>query len=75
MSENNFSLNSLIEVYKSLDESKLLLEDIIDRIGQEHSSYLKSLPPDIQNLVDTTLKLTPEQRSSLMKFIESLRTD
>lgn len=75
MSENSFSLNSLIEVYKSLDESKLLLEDIIDKIGHEHSSYLKSLPPDIQNLVDISLRLTEEQRSSLMKFIESLKAD
>ncbi len=75
MSETNFSLNSLIQVYKSLDESKLLLEDIIDKIGHEHSNYLISLPLDIQNLVEISLKLTPEQRTFLMRFIESLRTD
>lgn len=75
MTENNFSLNALIQVYKALDESKLLLEDMIDKIGHEHSNYLKSLPPDIQNLVELTLQLTPEQRTSLMRFIESLKSD
>lgn len=75
MTENNFSLNSLIQVYKTLDESKLMLEDMIDKIGHEHINYLKSLPPDIQNLVEITLRLTPEQRTSLMRFIESLKSD
>ncbi|MGD9678558.1 MAG: hypothetical protein AB7V16_09480 [Vulcanibacillus sp.] len=75
MTDNNFSLNSLIQVYKTLDESKLMLEEMIDNIGHEHINYLKSLPADIQNLVEITLRLTPEQRTSLMRFIESLKSD
>lgn len=75
MSDKNFSLNSLIELYKTLDESKILLEDIIDKIGQEHYNSLASLPLDIQKIVETTLKLTPEQRATLMQFIESIKTE
>ncbi|GEM_PF-3768200 len=73
MSDKGFSLNSLIELYKTLDESKIMLEDIIDKIGQEHYSSLSSLPPDIQQMVELTLKLSTEQRASLLRFIESLK--
>jgi hypothetical protein len=75
MSNKIFSLNSLIELYKTLDESKVLVEDIINKIGQEHYNSLAALPPDVQKIVETTLKLTPEQRATLMRFIESLQSE
>lgn len=75
MNDLSNSLNSLIQLYKTLDESKLLLEDVIDSIGQDYSNYYKTLPTDIQDLVEIALKLTPEQRSSLMRFIESIKAE
>lgn len=75
MSEVNNSLNSLINLYKTLDESKILLEDVIDSIGHNNANYVNSLPPDVQKLVDLALKLSTEQRSSLMRFIESIKTE
>lgn len=72
---NNDSLKSLIQIYKSLDESKLLLEEVINDIGVEHKRHLQSLPQDIQYLVEVALELTPEQRKSLMRFMESLKQE
>jgi len=71
----NESLKSLIQVYKSLDDSKLILEDVINQIGLEQSKNPQKLPQDIQNLVDFALELTPKQRKSLMMFMESLKEE
>ncbi|TCS84584.1 hypothetical protein [Tepidibacillus fermentans] len=69
---NESILKSLIHIYKQLDETKLLLEDVINQLGVEQINH-KPLPQDIQHLVDVALELTPEQRKSLMRFIESLK--
>ncbi|GBF12316.1 hypothetical protein TEPIDINF_001345 [Tepidibacillus infernus] len=69
----NDSLKSLIQIYKMLDEAKLLIEDAINQIGVEQSKNPQSLPKDIQELVEVSLELTPEQRKTLMRFIESLK--
>lgn len=71
----NEALKSLIQLYKTLDESKLLLEDVINKIGVEDSKSLQSLPQDIQQLVEIALELSPEQRKNLMRFLESLKQD
>ena len=68
-------LKSLIHLYKNLDESKQLLEDVIDEIGVDQAKTISSLPQDIQYLVEVALDLTPEQRKSLMRFIESLKQE
>lgn len=69
----NEALKSLIQLYRTLDESKLLLEDVINNIGVEDSKSLQSLPQDIQQLVEIALELSPEQRKNLMRFLESLK--
>ena len=69
----NDSIKSLIQLYKTLDESKLLLEEVINQIGVEYKKNIESLPQDIQNLIELSLQLTPEQRKALMRFIESLK--
>ncbi|OEF98866.1 hypothetical protein BHF71_02765 [Vulcanibacillus modesticaldus] len=68
-------LKALIQIYKALDESKILLEDIIDQIGSGYGKRLEALPEDIQVLVEKTLELTPKQRKALMRFIESIKSD
>lgn len=70
---NNDSLKSLIQIYKSLDESKSILEEVINEIGVEDNKYLQSLPSDLKYLVEVALELTPEQRKTLLRFIESLK--
>lgn len=70
---NNDSLKSLIQIYKSLDESKSILEELINEIGVEDNKYLQSLPSDLKYLVEVALELTPEQRKTLLRFIESLK--
>jgi len=64
-------LKSLIHIYKELDNTQLVLEEIINKLGVEQNQ--KTLPQDIQHLVDVALSLTPEQRKTLMLFIESLK--
>lgn len=68
------SLKSLIQIYKLLDESKILIEEVIDKIGKDNKE-LQSLPQDIQHLVEIALQLSPEQRKTLLKFIESLKQE
>lgn len=67
------SFKSLIQLYKKLDEAKLIIEDIINEIGSDNPKILQTIPEDIQQLIDISLELTPEQRKSLMRFIESLK--
>ncbi len=69
----NDSLKSLIQLYKTLDESKHILEDVINQFGIERQNNIQSLPKDIQDLVDIARELNTEQRKTLMKFIESLK--
>lgn len=71
----NDSLKSLIQLYKTLDDSKNLLEDLINNIGVEQTKYLSTLPQDIQYLVKIALQLTPDQRKTLLRFIESLKQE
>lgn len=68
-------LNSLIHIYKSIDESKMILEDVINQVGLEHAKNPQPLPQDIQQLIEMAMELTPEQRKSLMRFIESLKQE
>ena len=68
-------LNSLIHIYKSIDESKTILEDVINQVGVEHTKNPQQFPPDIQQLIEMALELTPDQRKTLMRFIESLRQE
>ena len=65
-------LKTLIHIYKQLDDTKLVLEDVINQLGVEQNNQ-KPLPQDVQHLVDVALALTPEQRKTLMRFIESLK--
>ena len=64
-------LKTLIHIYKQLDDTKIILEDVINQLGVEQNQ--KPLPQDIQHLVDVALELTPDQRKTLMRFLESLK--
>ncbi len=68
-------LRSLIQLYKTLDESKNVLEEAINQIGVENTKQINTLPEDIQYLVEKALELTPEQRKTLLRFIESLNQE
>jgi hypothetical protein len=62
----------LIQAYKQIDEARNLLEEVINQMGQ-HQIAIASLPEDIQHLVKVALQLSPEQRKTLQRFLESLK--
>ncbi|MBA4492925.1 hypothetical protein ACFO25_08450 [Paenactinomyces guangxiensis] len=62
----------LIETYKHINESRNLLEQLINQMGQQQQ-FIHQLPEDIQHLVDVALELSPEQRKTLRLFLESLK--
>ncbi|MBN2908709.1 hypothetical protein JQC72_04135 [Polycladomyces sp. WAk] len=62
----------LIQAYKHIDEARNLLEEVINQMGQ-HQIAMSSLPEDIQHLVHVALQLSPEQRKTLQRFLESLK--
>jgi len=71
----NNAIKSLIQLYKTLDDSKHLIEDVINELGKNQQHHLQGLPKDVQDLIKITLDLNPDQRKTLMKFIESLKQE
>jgi hypothetical protein len=63
----------LIQTYKHLDQSRHLLEQLINQFGMQHERMIQLLPPDIQYLVQLAMELTPEQRKTLRLFLESIK--
>jgi hypothetical protein len=64
----------LIQTYKRIDESRHLLEQLIDQMGR-HQQEVLHLPEDIQHLVRIALTLSPDQRKTLRLFLESLQNE
>jgi hypothetical protein len=64
----------LIQTYKHINESRNLLEQLINQLGQQQQ-FVHHLPEDIQHLIRVALELSPEQRKTLRLFIESLKHD
>lgn len=67
----------LIQTYKHINESRNLIEQLINQIGQQQQQVLAihDLPEDIQHLVHVALELSPDQRKTLRLFLESLKHD
>jgi hypothetical protein len=64
----------LIQTYKRIDESRHLLELLIDQMGRQQQG-IRHLPEDIQHLVRIALTLSPDQRKTLRLFLESLQNE
>jgi hypothetical protein len=63
----------LIQIYKHINDSRDLTEQLINQLGQQKHQFAQPLPNDIQNLIQIALELSPEQRKTLQLFIESLK--
>ncbi|SFI99266.1 hypothetical protein SAMN05421852_103162 [Thermoflavimicrobium dichotomicum] len=63
----------LIQTYRYINESRHLIEQAIDQLGQQHCQSIQHLPEDIQYLVQVALELTPDQRKSLRMFLEAMK--
>ncbi|MBA4547918.1 hypothetical protein H1R82_04745 [Thermoactinomyces intermedius] len=64
----------LIETYKHINESRNLIEQLINQLGQEQP-FIHHLPDDIQHLIRVALELSPDQRKTLRLFLESLKQE
>lgn len=62
----------LIDTYRHIDQSRNLLEQLIDHMGQK-PQLIGQLPQDIQELVSIALDLDIEQRKALRLFLNSLK--
>ncbi|MBD1370976.1 hypothetical protein IC620_01185 [Hazenella sp. IB182357] len=71
----------LIQTYTHINESRNLIEQLINQFGQEQSNLsstsepISSLPQDIQHLVEVALQLSPSQRHALKLFLDSLKNE
>ncbi len=65
----------LIEMYQHVDQARDLLEEYINYLGSHSDQTIADLPEDIQALVRFALQLKPEQRRTLMLFLESLKEE
>jgi hypothetical protein len=64
----------LIQTYKHINESRYLIEQAIDQLGRrKQQEACEQLPEDIQDLVNLALELTPDQRKTLRRFLESVK--
>jgi hypothetical protein len=70
---NSSPEKQLIEAFKQLDEVKDLLEQVINKLGEQKQTELSQLPEEVQLLVDVAIHLKPEQRKHLMLFLDSLK--
>ncbi|TCS95006.1 hypothetical protein [Hazenella coriacea] len=64
----------LIQTYQHINESRNLVEKLINQLGQQHQ-LINQLPEDIQHLVQVALELSPDQRKTLRLFLESLKQE
>jgi hypothetical protein len=64
----------LIQAYKHINESRNLIEQLINQMGQKQQ-LIHHLPEDIQHLVHVALELSPDQRKTLRLFLESLKQE
>jgi len=64
----------LIQTYKHINESRNLIEQLINQWGQQQP-FIHHLPDDIQHLIQVALELSPDQRKTLRLFLESLKHD
>lgn len=62
----------LIDTYKHIDAARNQVEQLIDLIGSRQAFVHHPLPDDVQQLVEISLRLPPEKRKILQRFIESL---
>lgn len=70
---NSSPEKQLIDAFKQLNEVKDLLEQVINKLGEQKQTEMHQLPEEIQRLVDVAIHLTPEQRKNLMLFLDSLK--
>lgn len=64
----------LIDTYKHIDQARNKLDQFIDSIGSK-PLFVHHLPEDVQLLMKIALRLPPEKRKILRKFLESLQTN
>ncbi|MBA4541739.1 MULTISPECIES: hypothetical protein [Thermoactinomyces] len=64
----------LIQTYKHINESRNLIEQLINQLGQQQQ-FIHHLPDDIQHLIHVAMELSPDQRKTLRRFLESLKFD
>ncbi|MBA4601408.1 hypothetical protein [Thermoactinomyces mirandus] len=64
----------LIQTYKHINESRNLIEQLINQLGQQ-TPFIHHLPEDIQHLIHVALELSPDQRKTLRLFLESLKQE
>jgi hypothetical protein len=70
---NSSPEKQLIDAFKQLNEVKDLLEQVINKLGEQKQTELSQLPEEVQRLVDVAINLKPEQRKHLMLFLDSLK--
>lgn len=65
----------LTQTYKHINESRNLIEQLINQLGQQSPPFIHHLPEDIQHLIHVALELSPDQRKTLRLFLESLKQE